>query len=73
MSGLWPEVKPVEIIMLLRHLSDAIKNQSRPPKAISCLSLVLYGERIGKARNAPSEVGGFECLKLCIYGIIERV
>ena len=34
--------------MLLRQLSYAIKNQLKAPtRGISCLSLVLYGRRIG--------------------------
>ena len=38
-----------QIIMLLRHLSDAIKNQLKAPKSpystrgFGCLELVLYG------------------------------
>ena len=40
----------VQFIMMLRQLCYAIKNQLKTPKAtrgISCLSLVLYGLRIG--------------------------
>ena len=49
------ELQSSEIMMLLRQLSYAIKNQLQAPKAtylgalmggISCLSLVLYGIRV---------------------------
>ena len=51
----------VEIMVLLRQLFSAIKNQLKAPKAIrgiSCLSLVLFGVRLG----------GFHALKGSIKG-----
>ena len=48
-------------MVLLRQLSYAIQNQLKAPKAptrgISCLSLVLYGIRIGSEGLPPAPTG----------------
>ena len=71
--------------MLLRQLSYAIKNQLKAPKApylglwdemlptrgISCLSLVLYGIRIGSGDDDMLlrllSTRGISCLSPCLY------